>query len=80
MLNTLKSYTKDFSMFSKLCSFFEYLIKRLGLHINQFCFASVTGNFIKKRDSDTGVFLWFCEISKNNFFTEHLQTTASVER
>ena len=43
MLNTLKSYTKDFSMLSKLYSFFEYLIKRLGLHINQFCFASVTG-------------------------------------
>ena len=24
-----------------------------------------------KRDSDTGVFLWICEISKKTFFTEH---------
>ena len=26
--------------------------------------------------SDTGVFLWILEISKNIFFTEHLQATA----
>ena len=32
-----------------------------------------------KRDSGTGVFLWIYEISKNFFFTEHLQETASSE-
>ena len=29
-------------------------------------------------DSGTGDFCEFCEIYKNTFFTEHLQTTASV--
>ena len=28
-------------------------------------------------NSGKGVFLWICEISKNTFFTEHLQTIAS---
>ena len=33
-------------------------------------------NFIKK-DSDSGDFLKICEIVKNNYFEEHLCTTAS---
>ena len=34
-------------------------------------------NFIKKRDSGTGVSSEFCEIFRNNFFTEPLQETAT---
>ena len=33
---------------------------------------------LSKRDSDIGVFLWILRIFKNTFFTENLQTTASV--
>ena len=31
-----------------------------------------------KRDSKTGVFLWYCELFMNSYFEEHLRTTASV--
>ena len=40
----------------------------------QLCLRPAT---LLKRDSGTGVFLWFYEISKNIFFTEHLCATAS---
>ena len=36
-------------------------------------------NFIKKQTLSQVFSCIFCEISKNTFFTEHLQTTASVE-
>ena len=35
-------------------------------------------NFIKKESLAQVFSFEFCEISKNNFFTEHLRTTASV--
>ena len=35
-------------------------------------------NFIKKETLAQVFFFDFCEISKNNFFTEHLLTTASL--
>ena len=35
-------------------------------------------NFIKKESLAHVFSCEFCEISKNNFFTEHLRTTASV--
>ena len=30
-----------------------------------------------KKDSNTGVFLWICDIFKNTYFEQHLGTTAS---
>ena len=36
-------------------------------------------NFIKKESLAQVFSFEFCEISKNNFFTEHLRTTASVD-
>ena len=32
---------------------------------------------VLKRDSNTGIFLWICEIFKNTYFEEYLQTAAS---
>ena len=34
-------------------------------------------NFIKRKTLIQVLFCEFCEIFKNNFFTEHLQTTGS---
>ena len=57
---------KVFLKISQNCTRVSFLIK---LH-------ALACNFIKKRDSDTGVSCEFCEIFKNNFFTDHLWTTA----
>ena len=48
----------------------KYLCRGLFL-IKLQAFTSAT---ILKRDSNTGVFLWFCEIFKNIYFEEHLWT------
>ena len=34
-------------------------------------------NSVKERDPGLGVFCEFCEIFKNNFFSEHLHSTGS---
>ena len=40
-------------------------------------FLNIGSGTLLKRDSCTGFYCEFCEIFKNTFFTEHLQTTAS---
>ena len=56
--------------------------KFTGKHLCQSLFlnkvASQACNFIKKETLAQVFFCDFCEISKSNFFTEHLWTTASI--
>ena len=68
-----KGVLKDFAKFTEkhLCLGLFVLMKLHG----EIC------NFIKKRDSATGVFLWIYEIFKKILLTQHLRVTASgVER
>ena len=59
-----------------LKNFAKFIIKHLfqSLFFNKA--AGLRPAIFLKRNSGKGVFLWFCEIFKNTFFTEHLWTTA----
>ena len=57
------------------------LVKFTAKHLWQSLFFNKVAsacNFIKKETLAQVFYCEFCEISKNNFFTEHLWTTASV--
>ena len=61
----------------------KLLLKLHGIHreipVSEFLFNKIVGAFrsatLLKRDSNTGVFLWFCEIFKNTYFQEILETS-----
>ena len=53
------------------------LWKKLFLKISQYSQESFRPATFLKRDSNTGVFLWICEIFKSTYFEEHLLTAAS---
>ena len=63
-----KGVLKNFAKFTgNTCARISFLIK----------LPSSACNFIKKRDSGTGVSCEFCKIFKDVFFTEHLWATTS---
>ena len=64
------------------CSLRKGVLRNLaqftGKHLHQSLFFNKACNFIEKETLPQVLSYEFCQISKNNFFTEHLPTTASA--